>query len=85
MSVEPILLPASQSEIFFQLSFLIYLSESSRSVEFSNTTGKQRADHKSGKKRVSPINSRSLHDVGKLGTRGLNVLCDECRHLDKQG
>ncbi|ELK11826.1 hypothetical protein PAL_GLEAN10008985 [Pteropus alecto] len=40
MSVEPILLPASQ--------------KSSRSVEFSNTTGKQRADRKSGKKRNIP-------------------------------
>lgn len=84
MSAETILFLASHSEIFFQPSFLIYLSESSRSVDFSNTTEKQRADPKSGKKRVSPVNSHLLHDGRKLRNCGPNVLCDLCRHLEKR-
>lgn len=56
---------------FFWLTFLVYLSESSRSVEFSNTTGKQRTDHKSGEKRVSHVNSCLLHDRRKLRQCGL--------------
>lgn len=68
----------------FQLTSLIYLSDSPRSVEFSNTTDKQRTDREPGKKWVSRVNSCLWPDRRKFRHGEWKVLCNWGWHLETQ-